>query len=379
MGKKGEEGLGVLSEEEIEALEKAEEEALEKDTEEEEETSEDNEVDDTEGTDTSDTDKKDDEADGQTSDEADNEDDEADELEAEADTDYKPNYSYNIDGQPYEFDDRFKEIIKDKESEDAVRDLFTRAKGLEKAQKIRDSYKERLHVQERDYGQLKEYTDKTLMKSKALYDNGNKLEAILNLFPADDLLHCADEIKRYNEASDVEKEAWQIRFEHNMRLHDAQQEGSVADRQTQELLARNTELEINQAINFDKETKEIAEWVDSRHGEGFFKKEVYKHAEFGYNDARRQRQRPPTPTEFTGQVKERYKRDYEYFLSLQPKTAGRTVPDKLNTKKTISRKERIPSVKSKGSVVGGKKFADLKPEEQTLERAMQMIKEEAEL
>lgn len=54
---------------------------------------------------------------------------------------YEPDYSYTIKSKQFEFDDRLRDVIKDKESEDYVRDLVTRAEGLE-------SYKSR--VSERD-------------------------------------------------------------------------------------------------------------------------------------------------------------------------------------------------------------------------------------
>ena len=45
---------------------------------------------------------------------------------------YEPNYSYSVGNKEFEFDDRLRDIIKDKDSEDYIRDLVTKAEGLDK-------------------------------------------------------------------------------------------------------------------------------------------------------------------------------------------------------------------------------------------------------
>jgi len=53
------------------------------------------------------------------------------EATSETTEEYTPDYSYSIKGEPKEFDEKLKSLINSKEDEDFVRDLVTRAEGLE--------------------------------------------------------------------------------------------------------------------------------------------------------------------------------------------------------------------------------------------------------
>lgn len=71
---------------------------------------------------------------------------EEDNLEI-ADDGYTPDYSYKFKDETRNFDERFTSAIKTKEDEDTLRDLYTRADGL-------DSYKDKYTGLEGKYGEL---------------------------------------------------------------------------------------------------------------------------------------------------------------------------------------------------------------------------------
>lgn len=54
---------------------------------------------------------------------------------------FTPSFTYKVKDEEREFDERLRDIVKDKETEDYVRDLYTRADGL-------DSYKEKVKTYE---------------------------------------------------------------------------------------------------------------------------------------------------------------------------------------------------------------------------------------
>lgn len=60
---------------------------------------------------------------------------------------YEPNYSYSIKSEEFEFDERLRGIIDSKENEDYVRDLVTKAHGL-------DSYKTKFSEKEQAFAEL---------------------------------------------------------------------------------------------------------------------------------------------------------------------------------------------------------------------------------
>lgn len=62
---------------------------------------------------------------------------------------YEPNYSYNIKSEERTFDERLHGIITSKENEDYIRDLVTKAEGL-------DTYKTKLSEKEQSYSEMQE-------------------------------------------------------------------------------------------------------------------------------------------------------------------------------------------------------------------------------
>ncbi len=74
---------------------------------------------------------------------------------------YKPNTKYKIKDQELEFDKRFEPLLKSKEDEEYIRELYTKAGGL-------DSYKEKL---EKESSKTKEYEAKLAEVTKAIEDS----------------------------------------------------------------------------------------------------------------------------------------------------------------------------------------------------------------
>ncbi|GAG39911.1 unnamed protein product, partial [marine sediment metagenome] len=53
------------------------------------------------------------------------------EAETEQQTEYEPNFNYSVKSESHEFDEWIRPLVKDTESEEHVRQLYTRAKGLD--------------------------------------------------------------------------------------------------------------------------------------------------------------------------------------------------------------------------------------------------------
>ena len=82
---------------------------------------------------------------------------------------YEPNFSYKVKDEERQFDERLRKVISDKETEEYIRDLYTKADGL-------DTYKQKLEDRE---SKLAEYERKVselvngYQQLKTLRDEGN--------------------------------------------------------------------------------------------------------------------------------------------------------------------------------------------------------------
>jgi len=107
------------------------------------------------------------EEDVQVSDEAENQvDNETEDLNDEVVDEWQPDYSYDVKGEKREFDERFRSVINSKDDEDALRDLYTKADGLdaikEKADKYKNDYDEafgQIELMSKGFSTLKEIRD----------------------------------------------------------------------------------------------------------------------------------------------------------------------------------------------------------------------------
>jgi hypothetical protein len=128
------------------------------------------------------------------------------------------------------------------------------------------------------------------------------------------------------------------------------------------------------AINYDQENKKIADWWDSIYGVGEFKKEVDNHAAREYAVATQNGQKPLSPTDYVRQTREKLSKLLNKIPTGQSGSSADAITKTVNN---TSRKDRIPTAKSKGSVVGKAKFKSLPPEKQTFEEMRKRMKEEA--
>lgn len=173
-----------------------------------------------------------------------------DEATDSEESDYEPNFKYSIRDEEHEFDERLRGLIKSKEDEDYVRDLVTRADGLE-------GYKTKLSERDTAYSTLEGTT--------------SKLKGAMTK------LHSLREGKKYDklfEALGISDEAV---MEYSLQRA---QEEELPDEQ-KELIRRNRELE-NQIADRDGRLVNLESQVDNsvvdedlRQLDGFINGETY--------------------------------------------------------------------------------------------------------
>ena len=201
---------------------------------------------------------------------------------------YEPNMGYQIQGEEHTFDERLHPIIKDKETEDFLRDTFTRSRGL-------DTVKEKLTDAQKKYGDLETRYNTTHTENENFRGN----------------------LERLNELKDSDpigfqkqwglKDQWILdRATQILEHHDNPQQGQMAQTASQDREqayqneqtfsrenARSQQMERElHSIKMDKaltsgEVGEFARSYDTRMGEGAFKAQVDDFGSLQYHQTQR--------------------------------------------------------------------------------------------
>lgn len=188
---------------------------------------------------------------------------------------YTPNFSYEfrtLEGarEKKEFDDRLKQIIKSKEDEEFVRQLVTKADGLDVNKRNLKQYEEKYTGLEKDYHTLKSDVDFVLEArdrgdfwtvANALGLSKKQIrEAVYRDLQADDLT--PEQKKQYDKSYELETAS----YHSNRKIHELE-----SKLQSFELQSRKSELE---AILNQNDISPIAEDFDRRNGPNAFWNEV---------------------------------------------------------------------------------------------------------
>lgn len=197
---------------------------------------------------------------------------------------YVPNYSYKVAQKELEFDDRLRAIIKDKDTEEYVRDLVTRAEGL-------PLVKERLTEKEQYFNDLQSrYHEVETESSK--YKTGferlgslakNDLYAFKQAWNISDenIIGLAKDIINATENPQLAQQKQQA-FQDQLTRWQSEDEMSVqrqsVDTSTRELHEMRMELALSKP-----QVSEFQKSLDALRGDGFFEKKVKEYGTLKYH------------------------------------------------------------------------------------------------
>ena len=201
---------------------------------------------------------------------------------------YEPNYSYSVKGEDFSFDERLHPIIKDKGTEEFLRDTFTRAQGL-------DSVKSRLETYEKDFGSLQEQHAATQNENNGFRTTLERLNQLKDQdphafqrqwgLPDKWVLDRATEILEYNEnpaqARAVER-AYEDRaasWQHEQDLHRETEKSQQIEQQLHG-------MKMEQAMR-GQDVNDFAKNYDKRMGEGAFRSQVNEYGSLQYYQNKR--------------------------------------------------------------------------------------------
>jgi hypothetical protein len=116
--------------------------------------------------------------------------------EESVDTEYTPNLSYSVRDEEFQFDERFKDVVKSKDDEEYIRDLYTRSAGL-------DTYKNK-------YGELESQTNSLIQGFNTLkgFRDSKDMRSLMKALNVDEetLLDYTEELLKEHELPEEQRQ-----------------------------------------------------------------------------------------------------------------------------------------------------------------------------
>jgi len=186
---------------------------------------------------------------------------------------YVPDYSYNVKGEEMQFDERFQTVVKSKEDEEYIRELYTKAGGL-------DSYKDKyssIEEEAKTYQDSLVEAEERLDKSQSFYknmvadrDNGDWRSVVSAIgYSEDDILKHALEIAAEREMPDDQRRAAATSRSvmEQAKLNDAKiKEQEVRLQAYEESITNQTAMEDHQA-RIAEQTQALDVSIETNHAD----------------------------------------------------------------------------------------------------------------
>jgi hypothetical protein len=240
-------------------------------------------------------------------------------VDGGGETAYEPDFGYQIRGEQFTFDERLHPVVKDKETEDFLRDTFTKAHGL-------DSVKARLEESETKYGDLQTKFEQSRMENENFRGN---LDHLNNLKDTDPLgfqrqwglsdkwvLDRASSILDHQENPEqarLAEQAYNARQENFNNKQNMNRESARSQAMERELHS----VKMTQAMNH-KGISDFAKSYDQRMGAGAFKAQVDDYGSLQYHQHQRYVDPQVAVTEVYGRLQKMWSPDPASPVSLDP-------------------------------------------------------------
>lgn len=202
-----------------------------------------------------------------------------DNVDVDPEDAYKPTFSYKVKGEEKEFDDRFKEIIKSKEDEEYVRDLYERADGLPHIKEHLNRLQTELGSYEKKYNEIDSQYNKVVENisiADKLLANGDPLGAMarmgLNkdqiLAAAQALVGTPEEQEAYTQRSSM----LQSKLEKEKEYQSLQDSIKQRDSALGEMRVRQAITDLNLELNRPEYSDVVSAYDEARGKNAFFEK-----------------------------------------------------------------------------------------------------------
>lgn len=190
---------------------------------------------------------------------------------------YSPNYKFKVKDKELEFDDFVKPIIKTKDVEQKLKDLYEKAHGLDEVKTARETFKTQAEEWKGKYSQV-EQSLQTLGSYVKKGDFRTFFQA-LNI-PKEQVIRYAIEELKYQELPPEQKAAIDQQREQEMAYEAASSQNQTLQQQMAQLVQQQTTFELNQELAAPTVAQAI-EAYDARLAKpGAFKAEVIRRGQY---------------------------------------------------------------------------------------------------
>lgn len=185
---------------------------------------------------------------------------------------YQPNYKYSVMDVEKEFDDRLKGLIKSEEDEKWVRDLVTRAEGMENDKRSYSKLKDEHAKIKSEYEQI--YRDvNNVLKMR---DNGD-LGALFGELGVkkEDILKYAYQLAQYQDLTPDQRAYYDRQQELQRSHYQAQQQNEILMNELRSIKLQTSQSELINKLN-NQDISPIVKQFDARNGQNAFYNEVVR-------------------------------------------------------------------------------------------------------
>jgi hypothetical protein len=190
-------------------------------------------------------------------------------------SDWSPNYSFKVKDEDHEFDEWVRPAITNKEHEEKLRDLYTKAYGLDTVKSRAEEYEKKYSDVNSKYGTLNsqwEQMSNGLQKISELKEKDFSTFRKVWQIPDHKILEAASDIMQYMQNPEL-KAQYDANQERAVQM--LQQEQSLAqyNQQTVQMQRQMHDMKMTQAFS-DPEVSRFEKEFDKRMGQGAFRQEV---------------------------------------------------------------------------------------------------------
>lgn len=185
---------------------------------------------------------------------------------------YTPNYKFKVGDKSFEFDPKLREFIKSEEQEKLLRDVHTKAYGLDEVKKQRDIYKQELSTVGEQYRALDKDVSRVLHFAKNKdFDNFFRSLRISD----QDIYQWVKTRLDLHQATPEQRQAYEQQVKARQSQLEYQDETQFRQQQYMEQSARVKELELRVTLQ-EPSVSQVQTKFDSEFGEGAFRELVIK-------------------------------------------------------------------------------------------------------
>lgn len=192
---------------------------------------------------------------------------------AEAAPEWKPNFEFVVKDTKHKFDDLVQPLVKTKEVEEKLRDLYSKAYGLDEVKADRQTVREKLQQAEEKYSRV-ETSLKTLGDYVGKGDFRSFFDALQ--IPREKIIRYAIEELKYAELPPEQRQVIEQEREMKQRIAAMEYENQSLQQQQANFVAQQVHNELRNELS-KPEVSQIAQAYDARVGKpGAFEQEVIK-------------------------------------------------------------------------------------------------------